>query len=102
MKVNRAQQHPPTVPNGGASVAADALAVQVAAVFLGATMHQASMSSSRSSSQSRTGSRARTQLYRSSLRSGIMNLAGSLATRAARSSFGKPNPSRSESGETEA
>ncbi len=65
-------------------------------------MHQASVSSSRSSSSSSTGSRARTQLYRSSLRSGIMNFSGSLATRAARSSFGKPNPSRSTSAETEA
>src|SRR5487761_1363216 len=65
-------------------------------------MHQASMRSSRSSSTSRAGSRARTQLYRSSPRSGIMNLSGSLATSAARSSFGKPNPSRSSSGDTAA
>ena len=65
-------------------------------------MHQASMSSSRSSVTSSTGSRARTHWYRSSPRSGIMNLSGSLATRAARSSFGKPNPSRSSSAETEA
>jgi hypothetical protein len=69
---------------------------------LGITMHQASMSSSRSSSSSRAGSRARTQWYRSSLRSGIMNVPGSLATSPARSSLGKPNPSRSSSGETEA
>jgi hypothetical protein len=69
---------------------------------LGITMHQASMSSSRSSFSSRAGSRARTHWYRSSLRSGIMNLSGSLATSAARSSLGKPNPSRSSSGETEA
>ncbi len=60
------------------------------------------MSSSRSSPASSAGSRARTQLYRSSLRSGIMNLSGSLATSAARSSLGKPKPSRSSSAETEA
>ena len=71
-------------------------------MVLGITMHQASMSSSRSSSWSRTGSRARTQWYRSSLRSGIMNTSGRLATSAARSSLGKPKPSRSSSGETEA
>jgi hypothetical protein len=65
-------------------------------------MHHASMSSSRSSSTSSTGSLARTQLYRSSPRSGIMNLAGSLATSAARSSLGKPNPSRSSSADTAA
>ena len=65
-------------------------------------MHHASMRSSRSSSTSRTGSLARTHWYRSSLRSGIMNLSGSLATSAARSSFGKPNPIRSSSAETDA
>ena len=65
-------------------------------------MHQASMSSSRSSLSSRAASRALTHWYRSSLRSGIMNVSGRLATSAARSSLGKPKPSRSSSGETEA
>jgi len=70
--------------------------------FFGTHMHQASISSSRSSAGSRAASRARTHWYRSSLGSGIMNVSGRLATSAARSSRGKPNPSRSSSGETEA
>jgi len=70
--------------------------------FFGTHMHQASTSSSRSSSTSSAASRARTHWYRSSLGSGIMNISGRLATSAARSSRGKPNPSRSSSGETEA
>jgi hypothetical protein len=65
-------------------------------------MHHASISSSRSSSTSSTGKAARTHWYRSSLGSGIMNLPGSLATSAARSSLPKPNPIRSSSAETDA
>jgi len=61
-------------------------------MVLGITMHQASMSSSRSSSWSRTGSRARTHWYRMSPASGIMNTSGRLATSASRSSLGNPNP----------
>ena len=70
--------------------------------FFGTHMHQASTSSSRSSSTSSTANRARTHWYRSSLGSGIMNVSGRLATSAARSSRGKPKPSRSSSGDTEA
>ena len=65
-------------------------------------MHHASVSNSVSSSTFRASSRARTQWYRSSLRIGIRNLSGSLATSAARSSFGNPNPSMEPSGDTDA
>jgi len=78
------------------------LSSQAAAIVLGITMHQASMSSSRSSSGSSAASRARTHWYRMSPGSGIMNASGRLATSASRSSLGKPKPSRSSSGETEA
>ena len=71
-------------------------------MYFGTHMHQASVSSSRSSPTSSTGSRARTHWYRSSLGSGIMNVSGRLATSAARSSRGKPNPSWVSSGDTEA
>ena len=65
-------------------------------------MRQASMISSRISSGSSSAIRATTQWNRWSDRRGIANFSGSAAMRAARCSFGKPNPIVSSSGEIEA
>ena len=64
----------------------------VAATLFGTHIRQPSITSSRSSSGSIASSRTSIQLYRSSDSRGSMNLSGSAATIAARSSLGKPTP----------